>query len=168
MILIIVAIFVAAVVLFFLLQGAKGSGMNKSHNYLHSLPEAASSGKSQKSQISASQIKKKVEAVIQRFRKDSLAFFVYQAASSEDLSTAKIECLMQKYGSYSIRPSLIAYFSEDRDLLLSPHLASCITDYLGEHGVQSAEAEWESSLEKYIWETTQKEASNIVSQMKRG
>ncbi|MBR4664537.1 MAG: hypothetical protein IKO93_11755, partial [Lentisphaeria bacterium] len=99
---------------------------------------------------------------------DSLAYFVYQEAASEDLSTAKIEILMQKYGSYSIRPSFIAYLSEDRNLLTSSHLASCITEYLGKHGVQSSESEWESSLEKYIWETTQKEASSIVSQMKQG
>ena len=166
--LIIVVIVVAEIVVFFSLQSAKGSGMNKSHNHLHSLPpKTAPSGKSQKPQMSASQIREKVEQVIQRFRKDSLAFFVYQEAVSKDLPTTKIEMLMNEYGSYSIRPSLIAYFSQDRNLLVSSHLASCITDYLREHGVQSAESEWESSLEKYIWKTTQEEASRIVSQIKK-
>ena len=162
---IIVAIIFVAVVLFFYFQGANGSKMNKSHNLPHSLPAKASLGSPQKPQVSASQIREKMEPIIQRFRKDSLAFFVYQEAASKDLSTTKIEMLMNEYGSYSIRPSLIAYFSEDRDLLVSPHLASCITDYLQEHGVQSAESDWESSLEKYIWRTTQEDAGRIVSRI---
>ena len=162
---IIVAIIVIAVVIFFSFQGGKGSEMNKSHNRLHSLPVKASSGRPQKPQVSASQTREKMEPIIQRFRKDSLAFFVYQEAASKDLPTTKIEMLMNEYGSYSIRPSLIAYFSEDRDLLVSPHLASCITGYLQEHGVQSAESDWESSLEKYIWRKTQEEAGRIVSRI---
>lgn len=166
MTLIIVAIIVVAIFLFFSLQGSKEARSNKHHKHLHSLSKTEYS-KMQKPQESLQMIRNKTEAIIQRFKKDSLAFFVYQKASSEDLSTAKIEILMQKYGSYSIRPSFIAYLSEDRDLLTSSHLASCITDYLGKHGVQSSESEWESALEQYIWQTTQKEACSIVSQIKQ-
>lgn len=166
-IIIFIIVVVAAIVIFFLSQAMKGSAVNQPSRHLQSVPRSRLSASPKKTGVSASEIKKRTEPIIQHFRKDSLAFFVYQEALSANLSVANIENLMKEYGSYSIRPSLIAYFSNDRELLLSfDSLASFITSYLREHGVESSESDWESSLEKYIWKTTQEEAVRIVSRIK--
>ena len=124
------------------------------------------------STIQPSQPQKKYDAafmqeldqVIQKYRHDALAYYVYEAANEQGLSTVAIEKLFEQYGRYSIKPSFLPYLPNQME---SDHrLVAAASDWLKQKGIESPSSNWEAAIEKYIWSSTQKEATEIVSNIK--
>lgn len=134
----------------------------------HSYPARASS----RATVQASQPQKRYDAAfmqgldqaIQKFKHDSLAYFIYEAANEQGLSTSAIEKLFEQYGRYSIKPSFLPYLPNQME---SDHrVAAAASDWLKQKGIESPSSNWEAALEKYIWSLTKTEATKIVSDIK--
>lgn len=107
-----------------------------------------------------------LDQAIQKFKHDSLAYFIYEAANEQGLSTSAIENLFEQYGRYSIKPSFLPYLPNQME---SDHrLAAAASDWLKQKGIESPSSNWEAALEKYIWSLTKTEATDIVSGIKNG
>lgn len=107
-----------------------------------------------------------LDQAIQKFKHDSLAYFIYEAANEQGLSTSAIENLFEQYGRYSIKPSFLPYLPNQME---SDHrLAAAASDWIKQKGIESPSSNWEAALEKYIWSLTKTEATDIVSGIKNG
>lgn len=107
------------------------------------------------------------ERAVQKFRHDSLAFFIYDEANEQGLSVAIIEKLFEQYGRFSIKPSFLPYLP--KSLSTDSRLTTAVVeDWFKENGVGTKPSQWESAFEKYIRGSTQKEAAEIVTKLKNG
>ena len=105
-----------------------------------------------------------LDQAIQKFKHDSLAYFIYEAANEQGLSTSAIEKLFEQYGRYSIKPSFLPYLPNQME---SDHrLAAAVSDWLKQKGIESSSSNWEAAIEKYVWSSTKTEATEIVSDFK--
>ena len=105
-----------------------------------------------------------LDQVIRKYSRDSLAFFIYEAANEQGLPTSAIEKLFEQYGRYSIKPSFLPYLPNQMES--DQRLAPAISDWLKQKGIESPGSNWETAVEKYIWSSTKKEAEDIVSKVK--
>ena len=53
-----------------------------------------------------------LEQVIQQFKHDSLAFFIYEESLEKNLSIEKKDILSAKYGDFGIKPSFLSYLKK--------------------------------------------------------
>lgn len=105
-----------------------------------------------------------LDQAIQKFKHDSLAYFIYDTANEKGLSTSAIEKLFEQYGRYSIKPSFLPYLPNQME---SDHrLVAAVSDWLKQKGIESPSSNWEAAIEKYVWSSTQTEATVIVSGIK--
>lgn len=105
-----------------------------------------------------------LDQAIQKFKHDSLAYFIYESANEKGLSTSAIEKLFEQYGRYSIKPSFLPYLPNQME---SDHrLVAAVSDWLKQKGIESPGSNWEAAIEKHVWSSTQKEATIIVSGIK--
>jgi len=107
---------------------------------------------------------KELDHAIQRFRHDSLAYFIYEAANEQGLSTSLIEKLFKQYGRYSIRPSFLPYLPNQMEL--DHRVIIAASDWLKQKGIETQSFKWETELEKYVLSSTKTEAIQIVSGIK--
>ena len=105
-----------------------------------------------------------LDQAIQKFKHDSLAYFIYEAANEQGLSTSAIEKLFEQYGRYSIKPSFLPYLPNQMES--DSRLVVAVSDWFKNNGIDSSTSRWESEIEKYVWSSTKKEAGEIVSRIK--
>ena len=105
-----------------------------------------------------------LDQAIQKFKHDSLAYFIYEAANEQGLSTSAIENLFERYGRYSIKPSFLPYLPNQMES--DSRLVAAVSDWFKKNGIDSPTSRWESEIEKYVWSSTKKEAGEIVSRIK--
>ena len=105
-----------------------------------------------------------LDQAIQKFKHDSLAYFIYEAANEQGLSTSEIEKLFERYGRYSIKPSFLPYLPNQMES--DSRLVAAVSDWFKKNGIDSPTSRWESEIEKYVWSSTKKEAGEIVSRIK--
>ncbi len=108
-----------------------------------------------------------LEQVIQQFKHDSLAFFIYEESLEKNLSIEKKDILSAKYGDFGIKPSFLSYLKKGSRLLESAtQLAAVSTIWLKRNGIETQTPQWESSLSNYIWTSAKNEAADIVAKVK--
>ena len=105
-----------------------------------------------------------LDQAIQKFKHDSLAYFIYESANEKGLSTSAIENLFERYGRYSIKPSFLPYLPNQMES--DSRLVAAVSDWFKKNGIDSLTSRWESEIEKYVWSSTKKEAGEIVSRIK--
>ena len=107
-----------------------------------------------------------LDQTIQRFRHDSLAYFIYEAANKQGLSTSAIEKLFEQYGRCPTNPLFLPYL---QDKMESDHrFVPAVSDWLKQKGIESPSSRWDKAIENYVWSSTKTEANEIVSALKNG
>ena len=93
-----------------------------------------------------------LDQAIQKFKHDSLAYFIYEAANEQGLSTS------------AIKPSFLPYLPNQMES--DSRLVAAVSDWFKKNGINSPTSRWEPEIEKYVWSSTKKEAGEIVSRIK--